>query len=82
MEGSPFRCWYHKASVVKRLMEKDFDHLGTEGLCALVPPSYMEGFAEKYPVLFSLLCRKEKRWKASWPVRAMGDYYIISFRKK
>jgi hypothetical protein len=51
-------------------------------LCTLVPPSYIENFAEKHPRTFAILKRKEDKWKASWPWRSLGDYYIISFSKK
>ena len=39
-------------------------------------------FAEKYPKTFNTLKEKEDRWKAKWPWRSIGDYYIISFKKK
>jgi hypothetical protein len=42
----------------------------------------MEGFAQKYPRLFHFLLARENKWKGRWPWKAMGDYYIISFRKK
>jgi hypothetical protein len=63
-------------------MPKEFELLGLEGLCTMVPPSYIEHFAEKRPRLYAWLRGLEDRWKGSWPWRAIGDYYIISFRKK
>jgi hypothetical protein len=69
------------AVVHIRKSEKDFDVLLLEGLCSLVPPSYMEGFAEKHPRVYSFLCKLENRFRYSWPWRSIGDYYIISLRK-
>ena len=82
IEGEYFHCWYYNPSVIKKYLESEFDTLALEGLCTLVPPSYIENFAEKCPKTFNTLRRMEDRWKAKWPWRSIGDYYIISFQKK
>lgn len=82
VEGNAFTCWYYKPSFIKTLLQSGFECLGLEGLCSLVPPSYMENFPYKFPKLFSSLKSIENKWRSSWPVRGMGDYYIISFSKK
>ncbi len=82
IEGEYFRCWYYNPSFIKKHLEKEFDILALEGLCTLVPPSYIENFAEKYPNTFNALKHREDKWKTKWPWRVIGDYYIISFRKK
>ncbi len=82
IEGEYFRCWYYNPAFVKKALQKDFEHLQTEGLCTIVPPSYITNFAEKYPVLYCRLTKLEKTFCKSWPWRSIGDYYIISFRKK
>lgn len=82
VEGHYFRCWYYSPAYVIREMADQFDLLGFEGLCTIVPPSYIEHFAERYPKLYGRLCRTEDRWKDRWPWKYIGDYYIISFRKK
>jgi ubiquinone/menaquinone biosynthesis C-methylase UbiE len=82
IEGSYFKCWYYSPSFVTKHMSGQFDLLGIEGLCTIVPPSYIEHFPEKHPQLFSYLKKKEGRWKARWPWKFIGDYYIISFRAK
>lgn len=82
IEGEYFKCWYYDPGYIKKYLLKEFDLLGIEGLCTLVPPSYMEGFPEKHPGLYSALKAKEEKWKGRWPWRNIGDYYIISLRKK
>jgi ubiquinone/menaquinone biosynthesis C-methylase UbiE len=82
IEGTYFLCWYYSPAYVRNCLKKSFVCLGTEGLCTLVPPSYIEHFAESYPRLYSTLKRLESRWKNKWPWKNIGDYYIISFRKK
>jgi len=82
VEGHYFRCWYYSPSYVIRSLEDSFDFLKVEGLCTIVPPSYIEHFAEKYPRLYRTLKKLEDRWKEKWPWKYIGDYYIISFRKR
>jgi ubiquinone/menaquinone biosynthesis C-methylase UbiE len=82
VEGHHFKCWYYNPSYVIKHLKKDFKLLSIEGLCTLVPPSYIEHFAEKHSGIFQFLKAKEKRWKEKWPWKYLGDYYIISLQKK
>ena len=82
IEGVYFKCWYYSPSYVIRQLQTDFQVERLEGLCTLVPPSYLEGFAENHPSLYQFLVRKEAQLKAQWPWRSMGDYFILSLRKK
>ncbi len=82
VEGTYFSCWYYNPSFVVKQLQGEFKLLAVEGLCTLVPPSYMEGFAKKRPGLYGFLKKKEEQWKTKWPWRLIGDYYIISFEKK
>lgn len=82
VEGHYFRCWYYSPSYVVRHLKDSFDLLSIEGLCTIVPPSYIEHFAGKHPRLYRTLRKWEDRHKDKWPWKYIGDYYIISFRKK
>ena len=82
IEGVEFTCWYYNPSYVIRNMKNEYDLLSVEGLCTVVPPSYLETFPHKRPSLFKWLKKKEDQWKSRWPWRNIGDYYIISFRKR
>ena len=82
IEGEYFKCWYYNPPYIIKHLQNKFDLLAVEGLCTLVPPSYMEGFAKKHPKLYTLLKGKEERWKSRWPWRSIGDYYIISLQRK
>ncbi|PWT99001.1 MAG: hypothetical protein C5B52_11335 [Bacteroidetes bacterium] len=82
IEGQYFRCWYYDPSEIKKLMGPAYEMVSIEGLCSLVPPSYIENFAEKHSRLFGYLVKKESRLKSKWPWKSIGDYYIISFQKK
>jgi len=82
LEGHYFKCWYYNPTYITKRIKDQFDMLSIEGLCTIVPPSYMEGFAEKRPSTFTLLKKWEDRLKSRWPWKYIGDYYIISLRKK
>jgi len=82
VEGHYFRCWYYPPSFVTGALKDEFELLGLEGLCTLVPPSYIEHFAERHTPLYNALRRREDRWKDKWPWKYIGDYYIITLQKK
>lgn len=81
VEGEYFRCWYYNPSFIKNSLKDSFKVVSVEGLCTLVPPSYIEKFAEKHPRSYRFLERRENKWKSSWPWRTIGDYYIITLQK-
>jgi ubiquinone/menaquinone biosynthesis C-methylase UbiE len=81
IDGVSFTCWYYSPGYIINRLKDKFELLETEGLCTVVPPSYVEKFPEKYPKTYSYLCRTENRLKNKWPWKYIGDYYIISLRK-
>ncbi len=82
VEGTYFTCWYYNPSYIINTLKNSFDLLSVEGLCTIVPPSYIEDFAEKHPAVYSRLKKLENKFKCSWPWKFTGDYYIISLIKK
>lgn len=82
VEGAYFKCFYYRPSYVVNQLKDQFKLLSIEGLCTIVPPSYIDGFAEKYPKTFRLLSQAENKRKTAWPWKFIGDYYIISLEKK
>lgn len=82
IEGKNFRCWYYNPKYIRRRVKNGYDIMGFEGLCTIVPPSYLAHFAEKHPKWYAWLVKKEERWKTKWPWRATGDYYIITLQKR
>lgn len=82
VEGEFFRCWYYNPSFIKKELSETFEVLSVEGLCTVVPPSYIEKFGEKYPRAFEYLKKKEDKWKSRWPWKVIGDYYIITLKRK
>lgn len=82
VEGLPFRCWYYAPSVVEKALGDEWETVGLESLCSFVPPSYIEGFAEKHPSMYAFLKKTEEKYGRRWPWKYMGDYYIISLCRK
>lgn len=82
IEGEYFTCWYYDPSYVIKHTKDEFELLSIEGLCTIVPPSYLENFPKRRPSLFNWLKQRENKWSNKWPWRSIGDYYIISLRKK
>jgi ubiquinone/menaquinone biosynthesis C-methylase UbiE len=82
IDGAPFTCWYYSPGYVVKRLEEKFKTTEIEGLCTIVPPSYMEKFPVKYPKMYSFLCKAENKLKNKWPWKNIGDYYIISLRRK
>jgi ubiquinone/menaquinone biosynthesis C-methylase UbiE len=82
VEGTYFTCWYYDPSYVINAVKDSFEVLSVAGLCTIVPPSYIEHFAERYPRIYNRLKKLEERYRFRWPWRFIGDYYIISLRKK
>jgi ubiquinone/menaquinone biosynthesis C-methylase UbiE len=82
VEGTYFHCWYYNPSFIRKYLREGFDRVSLEGLCTIVPPSYFENFAQNHPRLYQSLVKKENRWKAAWPWRVTGDYFIITLQKK
>jgi ubiquinone/menaquinone biosynthesis C-methylase UbiE len=82
VEGTYFKCWYYNNKFIINTLKESFKALSSEGLCTIVPPSYIEYFAEKHPKAYSFLKNKEDKLKDKWPWKYMGDYFIISLEKK
>ena len=82
VNGITFKCWYYSPDYIIRELKDHFTVTKLEGLCTLVPPSYMEDFAEKHPRFYRLLMRMESKYKDRYPWSHIGDYYIISLQKK
>ena len=81
VEGSYFKCWYYNPGYITSRLKGSFKLVNIEGLCTMVPPSYMQNFAEKHPRLFKFLVKKENKIKSSWPWKYVGDYFIMTMRR-
>jgi ubiquinone/menaquinone biosynthesis C-methylase UbiE len=81
VEGVNFTCWYYNPSFIGNYLKGSFTVRSVEGLCTLVPPSYITYFPQKYPSIFEVLKRLENNFKNRWPWKYIGDYYILTLEK-
>lgn len=82
IDNDIFTCWYYSPGYVISKLKNKFTLVELEGLCTIVPPSYIEQFAEKHPKIYNYLIAKENKLKNKWPWKYIGDYYIITLRKQ
>ena len=82
IDGHFFTCWYYKPSYIINVLKDKYELLELEGLSTITPPSAFENFPRKHPYLFQCLVKMESRFKDKWPWKYIGDYYIITLRKK
>ncbi|MEP7163286.1 MAG: class I SAM-dependent methyltransferase [Ferruginibacter sp.] len=81
IDGHWFTCWYYSPKFILQHLKDKYRFVEIEGLCTIVPPSYIENFAERHPKLYSFLTAKENKLKNKWPWKYVGDYFIITLRK-
>ncbi|MCX6206528.1 MAG: methyltransferase domain-containing protein [Bacteroidetes bacterium] len=81
IEGVHFLCYYYSPQYIIKHLKEDFELVHVEGLCTIVPPSYIENFPNKFPKIFQGLKNLENKWKQYYPFNTIGDYYIISLKK-
>ncbi|MCB0209302.1 MAG: class I SAM-dependent methyltransferase [Anaerolineae bacterium] len=72
--------WYPSAKQLRAAFEPWFEHVETESLGLLLPPSYIDHFVERRPALFAKLNKLETM--ISHLARDWGDHYIITFERK
>ncbi len=82
VEGVSFTCWYYKPSFVINALKDRYRLMALEGLCTIVPPSYFEHFADKHPATYKKMVNLENWLCDKWPWKYIGDYYIITLKKK
>ena len=79
IEGHVINTWYHSYSKLKKLVKNDFEVIEVENLGFFVPPN--DNFPLKYPNLFNFLAKIDDRINKYTP-NGVGDYYILTLRKK
>lgn len=82
IEGVHFFCYYYNPGYVIRALRQEFDVVTLKGIFITVPPEFYENFVERYPKLFSFLCRVDKRISRFFPFTHCCDHYMITLQKK
>lgn len=82
IEGLRFKTWYYNPSYVIDALKSDFEVIALKGICITVPPPFIENFVERYPRLFSFLCKVDGALERFFPFTYCCDQYMITLRLK
>ena len=82
VEGARVPTRYFSAGYLNACLGDAFEILELRSLGLVSPPSFMEGFPRRWPMLFAALARVDAR-VGTWPLaRGWGDYMVLSARLK
>jgi ubiquinone/menaquinone biosynthesis C-methylase UbiE len=81
VEGVHFKCYYYAPAYVINAVKKNFTLRSLKGLSIVVPPPFIEHFAEKHPRTFAWLERIENRIYDKAPFNRWNDHYMITMQK-
>jgi SAM-dependent methyltransferase len=80
--GSKVHTWYHTPRSLASALGPGFETVATRSLCAFAPPSYFGGFVRRHRRLSRMLMALDDRLGGSWPLRGIGDFYVLVSKKK
>jgi ubiquinone/menaquinone biosynthesis C-methylase UbiE len=77
--GSTFEVYYRSASAIETMFKPQFRLKAIRGIGLVVPPSYVEGWAQRFPSLLRLAATAD-RFLASCPgIRGVADHMLLQF---
>lgn len=76
------QVWYPSPARVRRAFAPWFRTTGLQGLGVFLPPSHLAAWVERWPTAFNLLRVAELRLAAVWPLRLLGDHYLIELQRR
>jgi SAM-dependent methyltransferase len=69
--------YYWSTRQVREMSRRHFTVERQMALPWLLPPQYLVGLVRRFPRLFELLSRADRRLASLWPFYALGDHYLI-----
>jgi SAM-dependent methyltransferase len=79
--GQTVHVWYPSVRRLQRAFLPWFKVSYVCGVGTFLPPSYLAARVERRPRLFGLLRRVDARLAAIWPLREVGDHYLIDLER-
>jgi ubiquinone/menaquinone biosynthesis C-methylase UbiE len=79
--GSLLRVRYPSVRELRRLFGPEFALVSVQGIGLLVPPSYVEPQARRFPKLLRAAVRLDARLSSLPGVGAIGDHVLLKFRR-
>jgi hypothetical protein len=80
--GSVFTTYYYSPSQVIKFFGKDFQLMKVKPVGFFIPPSYLNPFVTKHPVLFKCLNGLERLINSMGFLGDYADHYLIHFTRK
>jgi len=80
IEGARVRTWYFTPRQVRRAFLPQFRLVHQRSLSLFCPPSFMDGFPQRFPRLTQRLMRLDEHLGARPPFNAWGDFVLYTFQ--
>jgi len=80
--GTPVRVDYPTARSLERTFGPEFRLKSLKGVGILVPPSYLEGFAIRFPRLLRLAIQADSKFKGCAVLCELGDHILLEFERR
>lgn len=68
---------YWSTRQVREMARRHFTVERQMALPWLLPPQYLDGLVRRFPRLFELISRADRRLASLWPFYTLGDHYLI-----
>jgi SAM-dependent methyltransferase len=80
VEGAHFTTHYFSADSIIRLFDKNYKLLSLQSLSLFCPPSYMEKFPRRFPILTRGLMWLDEHLGVHWPFNRWGDFFVLTMQ--
>ncbi len=82
IEGQPFQCWYYDPYKLVKRLKHQVSGYSITGLCIFVPPSFLQWFPRRLPLIYKFLIFVDSLILKINPFNRVGDYFILTLTKK
>lgn len=82
IEGQPFQCWYYDPYDLVKMVKPQVSEYSITGLCIFVPPSFLQWFPRRLPLIYKFLIVLDSLIFKINPFNRVGDYFILTLTKK
>jgi ubiquinone/menaquinone biosynthesis C-methylase UbiE len=81
-DGPPVRVYYPRVSSLARAFTPHFRLRAIKGVGVLVPPSYLEFWADRFPRLLRSAVQADAILEACRGVRLLADHVVLTFERR
>jgi ubiquinone/menaquinone biosynthesis C-methylase UbiE len=81
IDGVGFTVYYSTIRKIRESFARDFRLISCIGIGVTIPPSFLEQWVQRHPIIFRLLRRLENSWAKLPILRSTGDHVLLCFEK-